>query len=400
DARTMAAAGADGIVAQGGEAGGHRSVDGKPASPESASVGTIVLVPQVVEAVRVPVVAAGGIADGRGLVAALALGASGILLGTRFVATRESMAAEIYKKRVLESDSTATTLTDTISGLWARALRNRFTEEYRASGSPVKLDCYMPTHDLKSVPAYSRKVEALGFDCLWTAETQHDPFLPLAIAATATTRLKLGTAIAVAFPRSPMITAHIAWDLQKASDGRFCLGLGSQIKGHNERRFSVKFESPGPRLREVVLALRTIWDCWQNRTKLNFAGQFYRFDLMTPFFDPGPIEHPTIPIYIAGVNRLMCRIAGEVCDGLHVHPFNSPKYLREYVQPAVEEGLAAGRRQRHEFSYVTSTFTIVGDTEQERADAREAVRQQIAFYASTRTYEPVLASHGRPAPAQ
>src|SRR5207247_1308333 len=137
DARTMAAAGADGIVAQGGEAGGHRSVDGKPASPESASVGTIVLVPQVVEAVRVPVVAAGGIADGRGLVAALALGASGILLGTRFVATRESMAAEIYKKRVLESDSTATTLTDTISGLWARALRNRFTEEYRASGAPV-----------------------------------------------------------------------------------------------------------------------------------------------------------------------------------------------------------------------------------------------------------------------
>ena len=137
DARAMAAAGADVIVAQGGEAGGHRSVDGKPVSPDTASVSTMVLVPQVAEAVRVPVVAAGGIADGRGLVAALALGASGILLGTRFVATRESMAAEIYKKRVLESDSTATTLTDTISGLWARALRNRFTEEYRASGAPV-----------------------------------------------------------------------------------------------------------------------------------------------------------------------------------------------------------------------------------------------------------------------
>ena len=167
----------------------------------------------------------------------------------------------------------------------------------------MKLDCYMLTHDLKSVPGYARKVEALGFDCLWAAETQHDPFLPLAIAATTTTRIKLGTAIAVAFPRSPMITAHIAWDLQKASDGRFCLGLGSQIKGHNERRFSVKFESPGPRLREVVLALRTIWDCWQNRTKLNFAGQFYRFDLMTPFFDPGPIEHPKIPIYIAALKQ-------------------------------------------------------------------------------------------------
>ncbi len=258
----------------------------------------------------------------------------------------------------------------------------------------MKLDCYMLTHDLKSVPAYARKVEALGFDCLWAAETQHDPFLPLAVAATATSGIKLGTAIAVAFPRSPMITAHIAWDLQKASEGRFLLGLGSQIKGHNERRFSVKFESPGPRLREIVLALRAIWDCWQNGTKLNFAGQFYRFDLMTPFFNPGPIEHPTIPIYIAGVNRLMCRIAGEVCDGLHVHPFNSPKYLREYVQPAVNEGLQTARRERRDFTYVTSTFTIVGDTEQERAAAREAVRQQIAFYASTRTYEPVLASHG------
>src|SRR5438094_9020873 len=166
-----------------------------------------------------------------------------------------------------------------------------------------------------------------------------------------------------------MVTAHIAWDLQMASDCRFCLGLGSQIKGHNERRFSVTVESAGPRLREVVLALRAIWDCWQNRTKLNFAGQFYRFHLMTPFFDPGPIEHPKIPIYIAGVNRLMCRIAGEVCDGLHVHPFNSPQYLREYVQPAVQEGHTAGRRQRHDLAYVTSTFTAVGDADHAPAHA-------------------------------
>ena len=258
----------------------------------------------------------------------------------------------------------------------------------------MKLDVGMLTRDLGSIPSYARKVQALGFDCLWSSETQHDPFLPLAVAATVTSEIKLGTAIAVAFPRSPMVLAHIAWDLQKASAGRFILGLGTQVKGHNERRFSVKLESPGPKIREIVQALRSIWDTWQNGTKLDFKGQFYRFDLMTPFFNPGPIEHPKIPVYIAGVNQYMCRIAGEVCDGLHVHPFNSPKYLREYVQPAVNDGLRASGRKREDLTYVTSTFVVVGDTEQELAQNRQAVKQQIAFYASTRTYEPVLAAHG------
>jgi probable F420-dependent oxidoreductase len=252
----------------------------------------------------------------------------------------------------------------------------------------------MLTHDLTSIPPYARKVEALGYDCLWSAETQHDPFLPLAVAATVTSRIKLGTSIAVAFPRSPMILAHTCWDLAKASGGRFILGLGSQVKGHNERRFSVKFESPAPKMREIVLALRAIWDCWQNGTKLGFKGRFFRFDLMTPFFDPGPIEHPRIPIYVAGVNRAMCRIAGEVCDGLHVHPFNSPTYLREYVRPAVEEGRAAAGKTGDDFVYVTASFVVVGDTPAELEQQKEAVKQQIAFYASTRTYEPVLAAHG------
>ncbi len=258
----------------------------------------------------------------------------------------------------------------------------------------MKLDVGMLTHDLTSIPAYARKVEALGFDCLWSSETQHDPFLPLAVAACVTSSIKLGTAIAVAFPRSPMVTAHIAWDLQKASGGRFILGLGSQVKGHNERRFSVTFDAPGPRMRELVLALRAIWDCWQHGTRLDFKGQFYRFDLMTPFFNPGPIAHPRIPVYLAGVNPLMCRVAGEVADGLHVHPFNSPRYLREHVRPAVEEGLRRAGRDGRDFTYATSTFVVVGDTEAEQAQARQAVRQQIAFYASTRTYEPVLAAHG------
>jgi probable F420-dependent oxidoreductase len=258
----------------------------------------------------------------------------------------------------------------------------------------VKLDVGMLTHDLKSIPEYARKVEALGYDCLWSAETQHDPFLPLAVAATVTSRIRLGTSIAVAFPRSPMVLAHICWDLAKASGGRFTLGLGSQVKGHNERRFSVKFESPAPKMREIVLALRTIWDCWQNGTKLNFKGQFFRFDLMTPFFNPGPIEKPAIPVYVAAVNQAMCRVAGEVCEGLHVHPFNSPKYLREYARPAVDEGRAKAGRTAGDFTYVTSSFVVIGDTEQEIEAQKQAVKQQIAFYASTRTYEPVLAAHG------
>jgi probable F420-dependent oxidoreductase len=184
------------------------------------------------------------------------------------------------------------------------------------------------------------------------------------------------------------------WNIQKASAGRFILGLGSQVKAHNQRRFSVKFESPGPKLRETVLALRAIWECWQQGTPLQFEGEFYKFDLMTPFFNPGPIAHPKIPIFIAGVNRYMCRMAGEVCDGLHVHPFHTPKYLREYVHPAVEEGLRASGRARGDFAFATASFAIVGDTERERAQNTEAVKQPIAFYASTRTYEPVLTSHG------
>jgi len=258
----------------------------------------------------------------------------------------------------------------------------------------MHLDAALRDYDLRAVPEYARKMEAKGYDCLWTSETQHDPFLPLAVAATATSSIKLGTAIAVAFPRSPMVTAYTAWDIQKASAGRFILGLGSQVRAHNQRRFSVKFESPGPKLREVVLALRAIWDCWQNGTPLKFKGEFYNFDLMTPFFNPGPIAHPKIPIFIAGVNRYMCRMAGEVCDGLHVHPFHTPKYLREFVHPAVEEGLRASGRLRQDFAYATSSFVVVGDTERERAQNAEAVRQQVAFYASTRTYEPVLAAHG------
>lgn len=258
----------------------------------------------------------------------------------------------------------------------------------------MKLDIGLMTFDLPAVAAYARRAEELGFGAIWSAETRHDPFLPLAVASTTTSRMGLGTAIAIAFARSPMILAHIAWDLQKASGGRFVLGLGSQVKAHNERRFSVAWEPPGPRLREIVQALRAIWECWQNGTPLRFEGRSYRFDLMTPSFSPGPIESPGIPIYLAAVNPQMCRIAGEVGDGLHVHSFHSARYLRDCVHPAVQEGLTRSGRSRADFTFRASTMVVLGDTEEEQRGNARAVKQQIAFYASTRTYQSVLAVHG------
>jgi probable F420-dependent oxidoreductase len=248
--------------------------------------------------------------------------------------------------------------------------------------------------NLAETAEIARAAEDMGFAALWNPENQHDPFLPLAVAATVTRKIKLGTAIALAFPRSPMSLAYTAWDLQAAAQGRFILGLGTQVKGHNERRFSVKWESPGPKLREVIRALRAIWDCWQHGTPLNFRGQFYNFTLMTPAFNPGPIAHPHVPIYIAGVNPYICRLAGELCEGFHAHPFHTAKYLREVVLPQIEQGAKKVGRSRKDITIVTSAFVIMGDSQKEIDAMREKVRQQIAFYASTRTYKPVLDLHG------
>ena len=258
----------------------------------------------------------------------------------------------------------------------------------------MKLDINVGIDSLRDVPALARDAEALGFDGLWASETKHDPFLPLALAAEHTSRLSLGTAIAVAFPRSPTVVAHTAWDLQAASGGRLSLGLGTQVKGHVERRFSVKWTAPGPRLREYVLALRAIWRAWQTGGPVDFRGEHYAITLMTPFFAPGPIEHPDIPIYIAAVNAYNLRLAGELCDGVHLHPFHSVRYLREFALPHIEAGLAKSGRGRDAITLSTSVFMVTGRTAAEIAEARERARGQIAFYASTRTYEPVLAAHG------
>jgi len=250
------------------------------------------------------------------------------------------------------------------------------------------------TSNLQRVAEDARKAEALGYAGLWTAEAGHDPYLACAVAATATERVSIGTNIAVAFPRSPLVHAQIAWDLQAASRGRFILGLGTQVKGHNERRYSTAWTPPGPRLREMIQLIRHVWDVWQNGTKPGFDGAHYRFSLMTPFFSPGPIEWPRIPIYIAAVNPYMCKLAGELCDGIHVHPFNSVKYLRETLLPSVEAGLQKSGRTRGEIALATTAFVITGRTAAERDQCRAMVRQQISFYASTRTYQTVLDAHG------
>lgn len=258
----------------------------------------------------------------------------------------------------------------------------------------IQIDLTILVPDLKDVPALARDAEDVGFAALWTSETKHNPFLPLALAAEHTTRIHLGTAVAIAFPRSPMVTAQIAWDLQKYSGGRLLLGLGTQVKAHIERRFGMTWEAPVEKLREYILALRAIWDAWQNRTRLNFRGRFYKHTLMTDFFDPGPIDHPHIPIYIAGVNKRLIRLAGELCEGFHVHPFHSVKYMREVFLPALEEGLQAGGRTRADIQLASTVFVITGRTPGEVQAMREMVRQQVAFYASTPSYRVVLDVHG------
>jgi probable F420-dependent oxidoreductase len=259
----------------------------------------------------------------------------------------------------------------------------------------MKLDASLAPMHLTEVPAVAEAAEAVGFDCLWTSETQHNPFLPCALIAEHTQTLKMGTAIAVSFARSPADLAYTAWDLAAQSGGRFMLGLGTQVKGHIEKRFGMPWpESPVNKLREQIQVIRAFWDCWQNDAKLRFNGEYYTIKLMSPFFNPGPIQHPDIPIYIAGVNTGLARLAGEVCDGFHAHPFNSPRYLREVILPAIEEGLYKAGRSREDLSVSVTAFAATTPEEENFA------RAQISFYASTPSYRAVFALHGWEAVAE
>jgi probable F420-dependent oxidoreductase len=258
----------------------------------------------------------------------------------------------------------------------------------------MKIDTGLLVHDLKQMPAIARAADEIGFDGLWTFETAHEAFLPLVLAAEHSERLTLGTSIAVAFARSPAILAHIGWDLARFSKGRFILGLGTQVKAHNERRLGVKWEKPVQKMREMILAIRAFWDCWQNQTRLDFQGEFFKLTLMTPFFNPGPHDYPRIPIYIAGVNQRMCQLAGELCEDFHAHPLNSRRYLQEVILPNIAIGLSKSGRRREAVELSGALFVIPTDNAEQAKRCENEVRQQISFYASTPPYRPVFALHG------
>ncbi|MEO7369938.1 MAG: LLM class F420-dependent oxidoreductase [Ilumatobacteraceae bacterium] len=251
--------------------------------------------------------------------------------------------------------------------------------------------------DLDKAAASAAEAEAAGYDGAWSVETAHDPFFPLLLAAEHTERLELGTSIAVAFARNPMILAHIGWDLQSYSKGRFILGLGSQIKPHITKRFSMEWSHPAPRMREMILAIRAIWDTWQNGTPLAFRGDFYTHMLMTPFFTPdrGDVAGFGVPkIFLAGVGELMTEVAGEVCDGFICHGFTTERYLREVTLPALARGRAQAGKAMDGFEIVGPSFVVTGNDDAEMSAAAAGTRQQIAFYGSTPAYKGVLELHG------
>ncbi|HET6259035.1 MAG TPA: LLM class F420-dependent oxidoreductase [Pseudonocardia sp.] len=258
----------------------------------------------------------------------------------------------------------------------------------------MKVDAVLQGSGLAELAAEAQEREAAGYDGLWSFEGPHDPFLPLMPVAEHTARVAVGTAIAVAFARSPMTTAYVAHDLQVHSEGRFLLGLGSQVRPHIERRFAMPWSHPAPRMREYVQALRAIWAAWNDGEKLNFQGDFYAHTLMTPFFSPAPSPWGPPKVYLAAVGEHMTRAAGEVCDGLQPHTFTTQRYLREQTIPILEEGLAASGRSLADFSISFSGFVVTGTTEEEMATAARGVRQQIAFYGSTPAYRKVLDLHG------
>jgi probable F420-dependent oxidoreductase len=258
----------------------------------------------------------------------------------------------------------------------------------------MKIDATVMAGDLDTFGSRAKRIEAVGYDGLYTAETQHDPFFPLVLAAEHTERMDLATAIALAFPRSPTHLAHIGHDLQKYSKGRFILGLGSQIKAHIEKRFSADFSQPAARMRELILATRAVWKTWEEDDPLRFEGDFYRLTLMTPFFNPGQTGYGPPRVFLAAVGEKMTEVAGEVCDGMFVHGFTTEKYIRETTMPAIERGLAKSGRSRSDIELSFPTFMVTGESDEEWQTADSAVREQIAFYGSTPAYRPVLEAHG------
>ena len=252
---------------------------------------------------------------------------------------------------------------------------------------------FFPSNDIRADREHIIQAEALGFDGVWSAEVAHNPFFPLTLGAKETSKIQLGTQIAVAFPRSPMVTAQIAWDLAQQSNGRFILGLGTQVRAHITRRFSEEWTNPVSRMREYIEGMRAIWDTFQNDARLRYRGEHYEFRLMAPFFNPGAIEHPDIPIYLAGVNPKICKLAGESCDGLHAHAFHTTSYLNDIVLANIEQGLAESGRNRDNFALTIPLFIVTGTSPEETQKAEIEAKSRIAFYASTPSYKAVMAHH-------
>jgi probable F420-dependent oxidoreductase len=275
-----------------------------------------------------------------------------------------------------------------IDGAAEQAAPSRFHEDF------MRIDTAIPMDDWRAVGPAARTAEEEGFDGLMSFEIKTDPFPALAFAALATERVQLATGIAVAFPRSPMVMAQLAYDLHRQSGGRCHLGLGTQVKGHNERRFSVPWSAPAPRMREYVESLRAIWRCWEKQEPLHYEGKHYRFTLMTPEFAPAPTGLPRIPVSIAAVGTLMLDLAARVCDGVRLHGFATRKYVQEVCLPQLEQGLARSGRPRAQFDVWGGGFIVTGADEAEVERQLEEVRYRVAFYGSTRSYHGVFAVHG------
>lgn len=258
----------------------------------------------------------------------------------------------------------------------------------------MELDIIAHPRSLAGSQEHAKQVEAAGFGTIWWTDSGRSAYLAATASALGTQRLGIGTGIAVAFPRSPMVTAGIAWELAASTGGRFVLGLGSQVKAHIERRYSAEFVPPGPRMKEYVESVKAIFRAFAGQEKLHYEGRYYRFSLLPPTWNPGPIDVPPPPIYVSAVLPYMSRLVGEVADGIHVHPFHSPQYVKEVQRRAIEEGLTRSGRKLDAITFSCPVMTAVGDSEEELTRSREHARTMIAFYGSTRTYSAVFEHHG------
>lgn len=258
----------------------------------------------------------------------------------------------------------------------------------------MKVYTTAPLENPRKARTLYKELEEIGYDGGFSFEAKHDPFLALAVAAEHTEKMRLGTAIAIAFARNPMNLANLGYDMQSISGGRFVLGLGTQVRPHIEKRFSATWSKPARRMREIVLAIRAIWDCWEGNSDLNFEGEFYRHTIMIPAFNPGPNPYGPPPIFTGGFGPLMTQVAGEVSDGFIAHPFNTRQSLLENTLPALERGLIESGRNREDLEVMCATLVVTGDTEEKLEESKLAAKKQLAFYSSTPAYLPTLACHG------